>query len=216
MKVRASLVADAQAAVLREPVERALDHAAMASHARLRFDAYAHNAVLDAPGRACPSARSNVVALVGVDLRWPTSASTRATVVDRRDRVDHRLERLQVVQVRWARSHRQRHARRIDVQVVLSARCGPSVRSVGSGRAPRPPLCRHVGGIDAGSTPVDAVGFGQAVQQLAVQTVHAAAASRLGWQRHPRDACLEHEHDARQGGAVVHERTATLGMEAMR
>jgi hypothetical protein len=121
MNVGTPFVTHAQTPVLRESGEGALDHPAVPPESLSRLDADARDAMLDAPHGACTTTACEVVPFVGVYLRGPSSWAAALPVADRRDRIEHRVEQLRVVEVRRAGAHRQRHGRRIDDQMVLDA-----------------------------------------------------------------------------------------------
>ena len=129
MDVCASLVADGQPAILSEPCECSLDDPAMSSELGLRLDAHPRDAMHDSPRRAGSAAPGVVIALVGVNLLGPPTRMSAPSVADRRDRVEQRLEQHRVVQIGWTCSNRQRHAGRVDDQMVLCAGLG-AVRRV--------------------------------------------------------------------------------------
>lgn len=165
------------------------------------------------------------VARAGLDLLGTSTGMAVPSVAVLRDGVENRLDNLRVVPGGRAPSNRQWHARRVDDRMAHGA--GPCAVSWVRAKL-LASFGRYAAGIDACLTPVDAIGLGQASQQLDVQSIpHAGAlsvaqpasallaAAHPKAQRHPRDAEFEPELYPRRGDPVVNERTAALRIRAI-
>ncbi len=115
-------VADREAPVAGEPGQGPLDHPPMPAQSRLRFDARARDAVLDPPAATRRPALAIVVPLSSMQLGGPAPRAAAPPGLQRRDRVEHRLEQHRVVDV--GRRHRtgERDALGIRNNMLLRAR----------------------------------------------------------------------------------------------
>jgi len=110
-----ALVADGEAAIARNPGQRALDHPAMSPEVPRVLDAPARDAVGDAARGERGAAGRVVVALVGVHFRGAARCRLRR-------RVERRREGGAVVPVGPGQSRREREALAFDQEVTLGTR----------------------------------------------------------------------------------------------
>ncbi len=133
MDVLAPLVADREAPELAEPGQGALHHPAMAAQSSAGLDTPAGDPCPDPPAAQGLAAARLVVGLIGMQLGGSPSPLA-GWAPDRRDGVEHLLERDAVVPIGAGQACRERGAPAVDHHVALGARLGP-VRRVRAGRA---------------------------------------------------------------------------------
>lgn len=222
MNVRAPLVSNEQAAKTMQPGGGALDDPALASEALAALDHRAGDATADALHAQVKAVALGVVALVCVQLFGPPLRSAD-TSCDRLDPREHHAERRAVVEVGRGDVRRAEGSpcRSVTTWCLLPSR----PRSVGLFPVSSPPFCRHRRRVEDGSAPIELLGALELIEQMLVKalpyaallpfaqaspTRHAASAAHLRGELAPLDPRLQHEHDARERGAVVHARATSL------
>jgi hypothetical protein len=118
MSARRSFVADGEVAVATEPSQRPLHDPAVAAQAGAALQPPSGDAREDAPAATGLPAVRKVISLVRVELTW-ASARPAAALADRRNGVDHALEALAVVDIRWAERERERNTAGVGEDVAL-------------------------------------------------------------------------------------------------
>src|SRR6266568_2711437 len=121
MDVVPTLVADGQAAVLRQPGQGPFDHPTIPPEPLAALDPLPSNPALDPPTMQKPSAPRDVVALVGMHLLRPL-ASAPTGGLDWWDGIDEPLEAHRIVPVGAAQETGERDAASVDHQMALRAR----------------------------------------------------------------------------------------------
>jgi len=119
--IGAAIVADGEAAKAMKPCEGALDHPSIPTEAVFGFDAFACNAIKDAPRATGTPTPLRIVPLIAMQLCWSLTRRTTPRP-NRRHRIDHVREHLRIVDVGGRQRDGERHTVAIDDQVMLAAR----------------------------------------------------------------------------------------------
>src|SRR5512144_2446647 len=129
----AAVVSQPEPLVAHQPGDGPLDHPAHPAETVLALHPTAGDAGGDAAPTQVRAAAREVVALVGVQLGRAAARAATAAALDRRGRVEQRLEPLAVVGVRCGQQRGQWHPVRVDQDVVLRSRLAP-IGGVGAGQ----------------------------------------------------------------------------------
>lgn len=121
MNIRPSLIADVQAAILRQPCQRALRYPAIPPQPRAALNPPPRDAWNDVSRAQCCTTEAEIVRLICMQLLWSLARSP-APPRDRRDRIEHRHEQLRVLPVRSTHPYGERDALPVDHNMPLRAR----------------------------------------------------------------------------------------------
>ena len=135
MEIGPTLIANGEAAKAIEPRQGALDHPAMPSQPFPRLDPPAGDARRNAALAAGDATARIVVAFVSMQFGGTSTRSAPSAVwlLDRRDRIQDRLEHARVMDIGRRERHREGDPAAVDHKMALRARFA-AVRRIRSGR----------------------------------------------------------------------------------